>query len=326
MQLPIDIAEYYAAGKPFAVFRFPGEDTIRLAGKDGMFSINCWNARSKDNVCVTDASAGNPEFEPWPYSTPFDAYMESTGRLIERLKVRGGKCVRSRVTAVAGTQIDLNNAVADLFERFRDALCHCYFTPRTGLWAGATPELLIDVKDGVIKTMALAGTRPCGTDAPWDIKNTEEQNLVVQFICDSMRGCGLVPEVAPTRTLRYGHIEHICTDITARAPKIEINALLDALSPTPAVAGYPRDAAIAEIGEYEDAPRRCYGGYVMATDGEDRVRAYVNLRCAQLSPAAWCVYAGGGITPRSSAADEWLETESKSAAWIEILKKHTLSL
>ncbi|MDE6498462.1 MAG: chorismate-binding protein [Muribaculaceae bacterium] len=325
MQLPIDIAQYFAAGKPFAIFRFPGEDDIRVAGKDGMFSINSWNTPSTDNVCVNDAPIGLPKIEPWPQSTPYDDYIASTARLIGELKGRGGKCVRSRVTAKVGTQIDLNKAVAELFERFPAAFCHCYYTSQTGLWAGATPELLIDIKDGMTKTMALAGTRPYGTSAPWDIKNIEEQSLVVRFICDSMRTCGMIPEVSEARTLRYGEIEHICTDIEAHTSKIDINALLDALSPTPAVSGYPRDIAVVEIEKYEDAPRRCYGGYIMVSDCAGRVRAYVNLRCAQLSPGAWCVYAGGGITPRSSAPEEWLETEAKSAAWIEILKKHTLS-
>ena len=57
-----------------------------------------------------------------------------------------------------------------------------------------------------------------------------------------------------------------------------------------------------------------------------RLRAYVNLRCAQLAPDAWCVYAGGGITPQSHADDEWHETEAKSAAWLDILSHNTLSL
>ncbi|MDE6286168.1 MAG: chorismate-binding protein, partial [Muribaculaceae bacterium] len=157
------------------------------------------------------------------------------------------------------------------------------------------------------------------------IKNIEEQSLVTQFICHSMQECGLKPVIGETHTLRYGAIEHICTDISARSRAVDVHSLLDALSPTPAVAGYPRAVALAEIEEFEDAPRRCYSGYVMVVEASGRSRAYVNLRCAQLSPDGWCVYAGGGITPRSNPAEEWQELEAKSAVWLEILKNHTLS-
>ncbi|MDE6109679.1 MAG: chorismate-binding protein, partial [Muribaculaceae bacterium] len=182
-----------------------------MAGKDGLFFVNCWNTPSKDNVHVAAARAGAPEEHPWPASTQRSAYLESTGRLIKRLKSRGGKCVRSRVSSSGRVSLDLDTAVAELFGRFPDAFCYCYYTPQTGLWAGATPELLIDATRDTVKTMALAGTRRSGTDAPWDIKNIEEQNLVTQFICDAMQECGLNPVIGETHTLRYGVIEHICT-------------------------------------------------------------------------------------------------------------------
>ncbi|MDE6286874.1 MAG: hypothetical protein K2L99_07765, partial [Muribaculaceae bacterium] len=66
MTFPVDIAELYAAGRPFAFYRFPGEDAIRVAGKDGLFFVNCWNTPSKDNVHVAAARAGAPEVHPWP--------------------------------------------------------------------------------------------------------------------------------------------------------------------------------------------------------------------------------------------------------------------
>lgn len=327
MTLPVDIAEHYAARKPFAIYRFPGEDTVYVAGEHGDFYINTWNSASKDNILIEDASGIPGLFsQPWTVSTNRDAYMASTNRLIAAVARRGGKCVRSRVIAAHGVRIDLNGVVSELFRCFPTAFCHCYYTPATGLWAGATPELLADVHDGCVTTMALAGTRHSGTDEPWDSKNVEEQELVTRFICDCMLRSGLEPRTGITRTLRYGTIEHICTDIKADGCGDNVMPLLDLLSPTPAIAGYPRAMALAEIEEYEDTPRRCYGGYVMVREGNSRLRAYVNLRCAQLAPDAWCVYAGGGITPQSHAHDEWHETEAKSAAWLDILSHNTLSL
>lgn len=325
MQLPVDIAACIAAGHPFAIFRFPGEKAIRVAGSDCRFYINRWNTASDDNIDVSDVAPGTAQVRPWSISTGYDSYMASTGALIGKLRQRGGKCVHSRVLCASGVRLDVDGAVSELFERYPDAFCHCYYTPATGLWAGATPELLLDACGASVATMSLAGTRRAGTDEPWDIKNIEEQQLVTQFICDAMRDCGLEPEAGPTETLRYGCIEHICTPISAQMTGRGVEALLDALSPTPAVAGYPLAASVNEIAEYEDAPRRCYGGYVMVRDRDDRVRAFVNLRCAQLWTDAWCVYAGGGITPRSDASAEWMETAAKASVWLEILENNTLS-
>ncbi|MDE6136756.1 MAG: chorismate-binding protein, partial [Muribaculaceae bacterium] len=94
--------------------------------------------------------------------------------------------------------------------------------------------------------------------------------------------------------------------------------------PTPAVAGTPRDTALGEIAATEDTPRRCYAGYLLHSDATGRTRAYVNLRCAQVSPDGYCIYAGGGITANSDPAAEWAETEAKAAVLLDILNRNSL--
>lgn len=323
--MPVDIARMYACGEPFAIYRYPGEAQVRVVGCGSEFYVNSWNTPSSANVAVHGCSRGMPECAPLTQSTPRDSYLAATAELIDVLKHRGGKCVRMRVICRDGVRVDVNAAVSELFERFPDAFCHCWYTPATGLWAGATPEVLVDCVGGRLRTMSLAGTRPAGTAAPWDAKNVAEQAFVTRYICEALAACGLEPECAPDATLRYGRIEHICTRIEAGfdSPH-KLSDILDALSPTPAVAGMPRATAIQEIERFEDAPRRCYAGYVMTREPDGRVRAFVNLRCAQLSPEAWCVYAGGGITADSKENEEWEETAAKSAAWLEILTKHSL--
>ena len=174
--------------------------------------------------------------------------------------------------------------------------------------------------------MSLAGTRPATPGMPWDSKNTAEQAYVTRFICDALSDLGLEPQCGPDGTLRYGAIEHICTRIEAEVkPHINLGEILDALSPTPAVAGTPRSIALGEIASVEDTPRRCYAGYLLHSDGSGRRRAYVNLRCAQISPEGYCIYAGGGITADSNPASEWTETEAKAAVLVDIMNRNILS-
>ena len=74
---------------------------------------------------------------------------------------------------------------------------------------GASPEMLLSSSDGSLHTVALAGTRLAGTEEAWDVKNIEEQELVVDFIMSAMEG--LAPEKGSTFTRVAGPVEHLCT-------------------------------------------------------------------------------------------------------------------
>lgn len=326
MILPVDIASLYAEGRPFAVCRPGGTDGVIVCDGDSAgFLVSPWLGSYADAVRPSIAAPGPDEPGMPVAGTVREAYIESTQWLIDRLRQRGGKCVRMRTVCGSG-RLDINAAVAELFERFPMAFCHCYYTPSTGLWMGATPEILLDCAAGEVRTMALAGTRVASGDAPWDDKNVREQSFVTDFITCVFRDCGLEPEVSEPASLRYGAIEHICNRIRASVPcGFDPAPLIDALSPTPAVAGLPREVALAEIDAVEDAPRSCYAGWVALREA-GRLRAFVNLRCARLSADGWCVYAGGGITADSDAAAEWSETEAKAAPLCDILISNTLSL
>jgi len=326
MNLPVDILRHYNDGVPFAIFRHPGEKRIYVAAPgEAEFYVNMWGSSFSENIAVHTAASVSAPLEPWRESTTRENYIHSTSRLIGRLRMRGGKCVRMRALCGASSSIDINGVVSDMFDRYPDAFCHCYYTSETGLWLGATPELLLECDGRRVRTMALAGTRPAGSTGVWDRKNKVEQAYVTRFILDAFSSLGMVAHSGSDETLRYGSIEHICTRIEANLPSsIGVDNILDALSPTPAVAGVPRDIAMSEIAVCEDAPRRCYAGYVMHRDADGHIRAYVNLRCVHISPAAWCIYAGGGITADSDVCAEWEETAAKASALLEILDRHSI--
>lgn len=203
----------------------------------------------------------------------------------------------------------------------------CY-TPETGVWLGSTPELLLESygAKGEVRTMALAGTRPADDDTPWDGKNIYEQSIVTEFIAETLKAEGLQVETGELCERPFLNIKHLCTMITARGVT-DVPALMSELSPTPAVAGYPRDRAIDEINAFETHRRHCYGGYVGVRTGGD-YHAYVNLRCCFMAPVAFAgecfgwlcnLYAGGGIVAGSNEEDEWNETGAKTRGLARIL-------
>ncbi|MGM9860304.1 MAG: chorismate-binding protein [Muribaculaceae bacterium] len=254
-------------------------------------------------------------------STDQENYLSALQALIPALKVDNRKTV---ISTIITNQATVNWAeVADiLFDTYPESFCHIYYTPRLGAWIGATPELLLSADRSMsqVATMSLAGTKPHNNS--WDDKNRHEQAIVTDFIVDNLRPIFSEINISPVETIHYGNIDHLCTHITASGTSCRYSEIVDILSPTPAVAGLPRDRALEEIGEIESHDRECYGGYITVADANGS-QSFVNLRCAYFYEDKYVVYAGGGITGESVPQTEWLETRLKSAALINIINSAT---
>ncbi|WP_295730835.1 chorismate-binding protein [uncultured Muribaculum sp.] len=260
-----------------------------------------------------------------PASTCMTEYRECVSMIAERhASYGGGKTVYSRRISDQHSVVGWGRTAFDYFGHFPDTFRFLFTTPDCGCWLGASPELLLrrDAGDSILTTMALAGTLR-DDSAGWDAKNIEEHDYVTRFIVDTLADFSIKAEVAPAGEVRFGSIRHLCHRITARYSG-PIVPLLNALSPTPALSGFPRDEALRLIGEVE-SPRGLYGGYV-GVNSPEGIRAFVNLRSVCFNPGGgYCAYAGGGITALSDASDEWLETEAKSAVLRRCISANCLS-
>lgn len=246
-------------------------------------------------------------------STSYSDYKEEVEKVIEDLQaIRGGKVVASRVVIRDG-YLDLAAQFYDFCNRFPDAFVFCFSTPSTGCWIGASPELLLESRDGYINSMALAGTRKAGVSEEWDEKNKEEQEIVVRYITEVFNGNGLNPIIGENYNKKTGTLEHICTPITFKIEETvpDLEPLLKNLSPTPALCGSPKEFAFREIKKYEQFDRGCYGGFCGPYHSINDFSFNVVLRCAAVRENKYCIYAGGGITSMSNVETEWHETESK---------------
>ncbi|MDE6010570.1 MAG: chorismate-binding protein [Muribaculaceae bacterium] len=238
------------------------------------------------------------------------------------------KVVAARIS-VAETGKSPAELHAALAEAYPKACVFLFSTSVSGTWIGASPELLFSLtrSDGTLRSMALAGTRPAGSEGNWDDKNVAEQRMVTDFITGTLKQCGLNPTVSTPYTRRAGRIEHICTDIISRNPLSvgndpgnEAARIAASLSPTPALCGTPREEACRFIKSHEGFSRDFYGGYVGFVS-RDEARLYVNLRSGRMlcGMGKIILYAGGGITRDSNPKDEWVETERKLATMLTIL-------
>jgi isochorismate synthase len=213
--------------------------------------------------------------------------------------------------------------------RFFLSLCSAYPTafvslvsiPSVGTWIGATPELLLSLKENFVETMSLAGTRAVG-DAAWSEKEIKEQQIVTDDISEKFTSLGLQHiSIGTPETSGAGNMVHIKTTLRAEVPRgLSWRDLSQTLHPTPAIGGFPRDAAVKFIEATEQHERRYYTGY-LGVVSEENASLFVNLRCIELLENAAVFYAGGGITPLSNAEAEWTEASLKMNTLRSVLEK-----
>lgn len=251
-------------------------------------------------------------------STSKTEYVKGLCQLIKSIDKTDSKVVYSRVITL-NRNIEVHEFYKRLVTEYTQAFVFCLYSSVSGLWIGATPELLLRTTDSDIFTMALAGTRIRGEKKEWDNKNINEQNIVTEYISNVFESNGLIIENKVTYTKTAGPIEHICTEISAsKILNLNIEKLLSELSPTPALCGYPKDYALKKIKESEKHSRRYYGGYIGPKVGNS-MSLYVNLRSMECGKDIVTLYVGGGITNQSEIEKEWIETENKSRTLLNLL-------
>lgn len=261
-------------------------------------------------------------------STSYSSYYAQHRALRQAIAHRKVmKAVLSRRIAIA-TGRDPVDIASSYFATLPSTFRAIFFTQETGLWITATPELLVrahqqPVSDGsepplTIETMSLAGSRWQPDFAtPWDSKNLNEHDLVLEYIASVLRRHGLRPYIHQPDNVSFDNIEHLCHRITSEG-HCNVFELIDHLSPTPALGGYPVSAAIDLILHTEQHNRHCYGGVVGVLD-HNTIEAYVNIRCCLISPGQAPegrnmvnIFAGGGIVRGSVAREEWHEAANKA--------------
>ena len=200
-------------------------------------------------------------------------------------------------------------------------------TPQSGTWLTASPEILLESlppsgggEEGLWRTIALAGTMRLRSDKAddegqrlrWSAKNIQEQRYVASYLACVLRHYSDdVLEEGP-RTVRAGHLVHLRSDFTFHIKKCtRVGGLLEALHPTPAVCGLPKNEAQHFIVNNEHSPRHYYSGFMGPFHLPLSTHLYVSLRCMNITERTYCLYAGGGLLPESIVQQEWQETEAK---------------
>lgn len=209
-----------------------------------------------------------------------------------------------------------------------------YFSGTDVEVAGASPETLVKLEDGVLHTFPLAGTRPRGKTEEEDIalekelladeKELAEHNMLVDL---GRNDLGKISKFGTVKVEklhsieRYSHVMHIGSTVRGEI-KEEFDALdaVNAVLPAGTLSGAPKIRACQLIGELENNKRGIYGGAIGYIDFTGNLDTCIAIRIAYKKNDKVFVRSGAGIVYDSQPEKEYQECINKAAAVINALK------
>lgn len=209
-----------------------------------------------------------------------------------------------------------------------------YFSGTDVEIAGASPETLVKLENGILHTFPLAGTRPRGKTEEED-KALEEELLVDEkelaehnMLVDLGRNdLGKISKFGTVQVeklhsiVRYSHVMHIGSTVRGEIRE-EFDALdaIEAVLPAGTLSGAPKIRACQLIGELENNKRGIYGGAIGYIDFTGNMDTCIAIRIAYKKNGQVFVRSGGGVVADSVAEKEYEETINKAKAVINALK------
>jgi anthranilate synthase component 1 len=194
---------------------------------------------------------------------------------------------------------------------------------------GASPELLVRVRDGAVITRPIAGTRPRAEDPVEDAaleaelrddpKELAEHAMLVDLARNDVGRVAATAsvEVTTLRSVeRYRHVMHLVSEVhgTLRGDLDAFDAVR-AVFPAGTLSGAPKVRAMQAIAELEGERRGAYGGAVGYFSPRD-VECAITIRSAVIRDGLATVHAGAGIVADSVPAREAAEVAAKAASML----------
>lgn len=208
-----------------------------------------------------------------------------------------------------------------------------YFSSSDIEIAGASPETLVKVDNGVVSTFPLAGTRPRGKDSEEDKaleeellsdeKELAEHNMLVDLGRNDIGKIAKLGSVKVDKYMdieRFSHVMHIGSTVVGKLSddKDAIDAV-DAILPAGTLSGAPKFRACQIIDELEQSKRGIYGGAIGYLDFTGNLDVCIAIRLVYKKDDNICIRSGAGIVYDSVPENEAIECINKAKAVVNAL-------
>lgn len=209
-----------------------------------------------------------------------------------------------------------------------------YFSSSDMEVAGASPETLVKLEDGVLHTFPLAGTRPRGRTEEEDLalerelladpKELAEHNMLVDLGRNDIGKISRFGSVKVEKYLsieRFSHVMHIGSTVSGEIAerKTALDAI-DAILPAGTLSGAPKIRACQLINDLENNKRGIYGGAIGYLDFSGNLDTCIAIRIAYKKNGKVFVRSGAGIVADSVPESEHQECLNKAAAMIKAIR------
>ena len=208
-----------------------------------------------------------------------------------------------------------------------------YFSSNSIELAGASPETLVKLENGVLHTFPLAGTRPRGKtpeedraleeELLQDPKELSEHNMLVDL---GRNDLGKISQFGTVRVeryheiLKYSHVMHIGSTVAGKIrPDRDALDAVDAVLPAGTLSGAPKFRACQIIHELEGNKRGIYGGAVGYLDFTGNLDTCIAIRLAFKKNGKVYVRSGAGIVADSVPEKEYQECINKAKSVVSAL-------
>jgi isochorismate synthase len=311
-----------------APFSKNSSDKIYLIRPDYIFQKSL-SAQQINNLLTVESHVLSETAHISPEETHHTEYIHQINKTLEEIrKGEYGKVVLSRVKIVPG-------AFYGHLRKIFELLCESYLNAfiyltrfKDQFWIGASPEPLICSKENELFTVSLAGTRPYSEKnmdfSNWNHKELVEQEYVTRNIISVLEEYDIneYNKTGPY-TKKAGELIHLRTDFSFPYNQVgnKLKLLVNALHPTSAICGMPKEKSLGFIKGLEKHNREYYAGYLGPVGIDDRLQLFVNLRCMKVLENELALYIGGGITDESVPEDEWEETEIKADTLLSVVQQ-----
>ena len=210
-----------------------------------------------------------------------------------------------------------------------------YFSGTDVEVAGASPETLVKLEDGVLHTFPLAGTRQRGKTEKEDKeleaglladeKELAEHNMLVDLGRNDLGKISKFGSVVVEKfhsIERYSHVMHIGSTVRGEIrPEYDALNALEAVLPAGTLSGAPKIRACQLIEELENNKRGIYGGAIGYIDFTGNMDTCIAIRLAYKKNGKVFIRSGAGIVADSDPDMEYMESINKAGAVVDALKK-----
>ena len=210
-----------------------------------------------------------------------------------------------------------------------------YFSGTDVEVAGASPETLVKLEDGILHTFPLAGTRPRGksekedkeleAELLADEKELAEHNMLVDLGRNDLGKISKFGSVVVEKfhsIERYSHVMHIGSTVRGEIrPEYDALNALESVLPAGTLSGAPKIRACQLIEELENNKRGIYGGAIGYIDFTGNMDTCIAIRLAYKKNGKVFIRSGAGIVADSDPDKEYMESINKAGAVVDALKK-----